>query len=55
MKLLCGVYIPPFAVYLEGHGDLVRRSIMGISRATFWFRGVINVLTKSPDPPSSGH
>ena len=25
---------------------------MGISRVTIWVIGVINLLTKSPDPPS---
>ena len=34
--------------YLEGHGDLVSRLIMGIFGVTIWLRGVINILTKSP-------
>ena len=38
--------------YLEGQGDLVSRLIMGIMRVTIWVTGVINILTKSPDPPS---
>ena len=38
--------------YLEGQGDLVSRLIMGRSRVTIWVLGVMNLLTKSPDPPS---
>ena len=34
--------------YLEGHGDLVNRLILGITRATMWVIRVINLLTKSP-------
>ena len=34
--------------YLEGQGDLISRSIMGISRVTTWVIGAINLLTKSP-------
>ena len=34
--------------YLEGHGDLVSRVIMGISRVTIWAMGNINLLTKVP-------
>ena len=34
--------------YLEGQGDLVSRSIMGIIRVTIWVIWVINPLTKSP-------
>ena len=37
------------AAYVEGQGDLVSRLIMGILHITI---GVINVLTKSPCPPS---
>ena len=33
--------------YLEGQGDLVSRSIMGIIRVTKWVIGVIILLTKS--------
>ena len=33
---------------LEGHGDLVSRSIMGIFEAIIWLIGVINLLAKSP-------
>ena len=39
-------------LYLGGQGDLVNRLLMGISRVTIWLIGVINLLTKSPDPPS---
>ena len=38
-------------VYLEGHGDLVSGSIMGMMGVIFWLIGVINLfnlLTKSP-------
>ena len=38
--------------YLEGHGDVVTRLIMGITGVILWFIGVISILTKSPDPPS---
>ena len=34
--------------YLEGQGDLISRSIMGIFRVTIWVIGVINLVTKSP-------
>ena len=37
-----------FRVYLEGLGDLVTRLLRGISQATIWVIGVINLLTKSP-------
>ena len=37
-----------FKVHLEGQGDLVRRSIMGIIKVTVWVIGVINLLTTSP-------
>ena len=35
-------------LYLEGQGDLVNGSIIGISRITIWVIGVVNLLTKSP-------
>ena len=34
--------------YLEGHGDVVSRLMIGIDRVTMWVTGVINLLTKSP-------
>ena len=34
--------------YLEGHGDLITRLIMGIIGVTMSVIGVINLLTKSP-------
>ena len=34
--------------YSEGQGDLVSRSIMGISRVITCVIGIINLLTKSP-------
>ena len=37
---------------MEGQGDLVSGLIMGVSRVTIWVLEVINLLTKSPDPPS---
>ena len=37
-----------FGVYLEGHGDLVSRLIMGITGVIIWLIGVIDLLTKSP-------
>ena len=37
---------------VQGLGDLVSRLIMGIIRITIWVIGVINLLIKSPDPPS---
>ena len=42
-----------FRGYLEGQGDLVTRLIMGINGLTIWVIGVITLLTKSPDPPST--
>ena len=39
-------------LYLEGHGDLVSGLVIRITRVTIWVIGVINLLTKSPDPPS---
>ena len=38
--------------YLEGHEDLVSRLKVRITMVTVWVVGVINLLTKSPDPPS---
>ena len=35
-------------VYLEGQGDLVSRLMLGISKVTICFIGVLNLLTKSP-------
>ena len=35
-------------LYLGGHGDLVSRVIIRITRVTIWVIGVINLLTKSP-------
>ena len=37
-----------FRACLEAQGDLVSRLIMGITRVTIGFIGVINLLTKSP-------
>ena len=37
---------------MEGHGDLISRLIVRIPRVTIWVIGVINLLTKSTDPPS---
>ena len=34
--------------YLEGHGDLISRSITRITRVTVWVIGAIDVVTKSP-------
>ena len=33
--------------YLEGHGDLVSRLLIGISGAIIWLIGVINLLSES--------
>ena len=38
----------PKASYLQGHGDLVTGSIMGIAGGTIWFIGVVTILTTSP-------
>ena len=35
-------------VYLEGHGDLVSRLTLRITRVTIWVIWAINLLTKSP-------
>ena len=40
-------------LYLEGQGDLVSRLIRGITSVTRPVLRVINLLTKSPDPPST--
>ena len=42
-----GIPIKRLRVYLEGQGDLVSRSIMGIVRVTKWVIGVVILLTKS--------
>ena len=34
--------------YLEGHGDLVRRLMTGITTLIVWLIGIINILPKSP-------
>ena len=34
--------------YLEGHGELVSRLILGITRGTKWVIGVNNLPTTSP-------
>ena len=42
--------------YLEGQGDLVSGVRMGICIFIIWIIGIIwgiNLLTKSPDPPSN--
>ena len=38
---------------MEGQGELVSRLIVGLAGVTIWLIGVVNLLTKSPDPPSS--
>ena len=38
--------------YLQGQGALVGRLMMGILGASIWLPGIINLLTKSPRPPS---
>ena len=40
-------------MHLEGYGDLVNRSKMGITGVSIWLIGVINLLTESHHPPSS--
>ena len=42
-----------FIPYLEGQWDLVSMLLMGITRVTIWVIGVTNLLTTSPDPPST--
>ena len=42
-------------LYWEGHGDVVSRLIMGVIRLLIWLIGAINLLTKSPKPPSTSH
>ena len=34
--------------YLEGHGDLVSRLVVGIVRVFTWLIGFTNLFTKSP-------
>ena len=36
--------------YLEGHGDLVSRVVIGVTGVIIWLMGVINLLSKSPCP-----
>ena len=40
--------------YLEGHGDLVCRLVIRITRLTIRVIEVIRLLAKSPYPPSIG-
>ena len=42
-------------LYSEGYGDLVSRLILGVIGLLIWLIGAINLLTKSPDPPSTSH
>ena len=37
-----------FGTYLEGHGNLVSRLIIRITRVTICVSGAINLVTKSP-------
>ena len=37
----------PDSNYLEGHGDLVSRLIIGITRFTMWVIRVVHLPTKS--------
>ena len=37
----------------EGQEDLVNWLRKGITRVTVWVMGMINLLTTSPDPPST--
>ena len=41
-----------WGVYLEGQGDLVSRLITPITHVVTPFIPIINLLTRSPDPPS---
>ena len=38
--------------YLEGQGDLVSRFIRELTRVTIWVIELINLISKSLDPPS---
>ena len=44
---------PTYITYLEGQGDLVNRLVMGITWVTMRVIRLIDLLTKSPDPPSN--
>ena len=46
--ILIMIMIKNIGDYLEGHGDLVSKLIMGITGFITWLIGVINLLTKSP-------
>ena len=50
MKLIKNLQLQ--RAYLEGRGDLVSMVTMGITGLTIGVIMVINLLTKSPDPPS---
>ena len=39
-------------IQLGDQGDLVTRSLMGITGVMIWLRGVLSLLTSSPDPLS---
>ena len=39
---------------LEGEAGFVSRLIMEIVGVTVWLKGIVNILTKSPDPPRGG-
>ena len=41
-------------LYLEGHGDLVTRLVVGIIWGIIWPIGVINLLLSPRDPPNFG-
>ena len=40
-------------LYLEGHGDLVSKVVMGISTLLYRLQGLLSYLLSPPGPPSS--
>ena len=42
------LYYPKAESYLEGQGDFLNRTIIGITRVPIWLIGVIHLLAKSP-------
>ena len=45
---MVGLELRALASFLEGRGDLVSSSVMGIIRVTTWVLEVVNLITKSP-------
>ena len=46
-------YLLGFRVAGLGKNGLGSRLVMGMSRVTLWVIGAVNLISKSPDPPSN--